>query len=299
MARSEKSTRKSKDKKRGKSSVKIDFEGVESGGRTIADGWASARIVEAELVEAESSGNEMFKIVMECKNGKEKAKVWDNLVLTPNALWKLKSLLEAASVDVPESEMEISAEDLMDLEFDVEILNETYEGRERPRVTSYAPAGTHTGDDDDSDDDEEEEEDEEEEAPSKKKKSKSKSDEDDEDEDSEEDDDDDSDDDDEDDEPPKRRGKAKSKPIDDDEDEDDSEDDEDDEEDDEEDEDEKPEKKGKKSKSKLRAGVQVNFEHKGKTKIGVITSIDDDTVFVEDKKGVEWELSEDEITVLK
>lgn len=151
MARSAKA-RKSK---KGKGAVKVDFEGVESGGRTIADGWASARVVEAELTEAESSGNEMFKVVLECSNGKEKAKVWDNLVLTANSLWKLKSFLEAAGVDVPESEMEISAEDLLDLELDVEILNEPYEGRDRPRVVTYAPAGTHTGEGDDEDDEDE------------------------------------------------------------------------------------------------------------------------------------------------
>lgn len=283
MARS----KPAKGKKKKGGSVTIDMEGVDSGGRTIADGWASALIVEAELTEAESSGNEMFKIVMECKSGKEKAKVWDNLVLTPNALWKLKSLLEAAGVDVPESEMELNAEDLVDLEFDVEITNELYEGRDRPRVTAYAPAGTHTGD---GDEDDEEDDDDEDEAPkSKKSKSKAKKkakddDDEDEDEDDDSDDDDDSEDDDEDDE---------------DDEEDDEDDDDDDDEDDEDEDDEPPKKKGKKSKSKFRAGTKVSFEHKGKEKTGVITSIDDDTIFVEDKKGAEWELSEDEITILK
>lgn len=341
MARSSKKKPGKKGGKK-KGSVRIDMEGVESGGRAISDGWAAARIVESELTESESSGNEMFKVVMECTRGKEKAKVWDNLVLTQSALWKIKSLLEAAGVEVPEGEMDVSADDLLDLEFDVEIVNELYEGRDRPRVAAFATLGTHTGDEDD--DDDSDDDDDEDEKPSKKsKKGKSKKssddDEDDEDEededddsddddDSDEDDDEDSDDDDEDDdeeedEPPKKKGKGKpskkSKKSDDDDededddsdddedddsddDEDDSDDDEDDE--DEDDEDEKPAKKGKKgkaskSKSKLRAGTKVSFEHKGKTKQGVVTSIDDDTVFVEDKKGVEWELAEDEITVIK
>lgn len=330
MAKSKPKSKKGKKK----SGVTVDFEGVESGGRTIADGWATAKIVDAELTEAESSGNEMFKIEMDCRNGKEKAKVWDNLVLTPSALWKLRSVLEAAGVEVPEGEMDISADDLLDLEFDVEITNEEYEGKDRPRATAYAPLGTHTEESDD-DEDEEEDEDDEDEAPPKKKgkKSKAKDDDDeeddedddsedddsddDEDDDSDEDDDEDDDDDDEDEEPPKRRGKSKSKSKakddeddedddsdDDDEDSDeDDEDDDDDEEEDDEDEDEKPKKRSikdkKGKKSKLRAGTKVSFEHKGKTKKGVITSIDGNDVFVEDSKGGEWELELDEITVIK
>jgi len=45
--------------------------------------------------------------------------------------------------------------------------------------------------------------------------------------------------------------------------------------------------------------MKVTFEHKGKTKKGVITSVDDDTVFVEDSKGADWELEPDEVTVAK
>jgi hypothetical protein len=266
MARSSKSA---KGKKK-KGSVSVNFEGVESGGRSISDGWAAGRIVDAELTTAESSGNEMFKIVIEATRGKEKAKVWDNLVITQNALWKLRSLLEAAGHEIGEDDMDISTDDLIDLEFDVELVNEEYEGRQHPKVVSFAPAGTHTGEDEDSEeeDDEDEEEDEEEEEEEEK--------------------------------PKKGKSKRAAKDDDEDEDEDDEEEDEDDEDDDDdeeedEDEDEPPKKKGKSAK-KLRAGMKVKFEdNKGRVKSGVITSIDDDAVFVEDNKGEEWELSPDEI----
>lgn len=265
MARSKKSSKAKK-----KSSVTVDMEGVESGGRSIEDGWAHGRIKSAELTES-SNENEMFKIVWEAKRGKEKALVYDNVVLIPNSLWKLKQLLEACGVDVPEGEMDVSEDDLVDLECEIDITNEEYEGKDRPKVTGYRPL--ESDDEEEDEDEDEEEEDDEEEPPKKSKKAKkaSKEDEDDEDEEEDEDDDDDDDEEDEDDE------------------------DEDDDDEDEEDEAEKP-KKGKKSKSKLRAGMRVTFEDdKGKTKKGVITSVDDDTVYVEDKSGAEWELSPDEI----
>jgi hypothetical protein len=296
-------------KKKKSGSVTVSMKDVESGGRTMPDGPAHARVVEAELGES-SNGNEMFTLKLEVTRGKLKATVFDHLVTTPNALWKLRSLLEAAGVEVPEGDMTISEEDLVDLEFDVEITNEEYEGKDRPKITAYLPEGAaeesedeeddEDDSDDDEDDDEEEDEeedddDEEEEPPKRKKKAASKKrpvkDDDDDDEEEEEDeDDDDSDDDDEDEEES---------------DDDEEEDEDDEEEEDDEDEDDEPKsrkskKKGsKKSKPKLRAGVKVAFEDdKGRAKKGVITSIDGDTIFVEDPKGVEWELEEDEITLV-
>jgi ribosomal protein L12E/L44/L45/RPP1/RPP2 len=286
--------------KKGKGGVSVNFKGVDAGGRSIRDGWAVGKITEAELTTAKESGNEMFKIVIQAKNGKQTAKVWDNLVLTPNALWKMRSLLEAAGVEVDEEDdMKFTADDLLDLEeFDVEVVNEDYEGRPRPRVAGFAALGTHTNEDGD-DDDEDSEEDDEDEKPTKRLKSKKASKADDDEDEDEEDEDSDDDEDEDEDEPPKK-GKSKKASKDDDEDDEDDEDEDeesdDDDEDEDEEEDEKPKKKGKKSKAKFKAGQKVKFEDdKGKTKSGVITSIDDDTVFVEDQKGEEWELSSDEI----
>lgn len=305
MARS--AQKSSKAKKRKKSgSVTVNMEGVESGGRTIDDGWAKGRIKEAELTTS-SNDNEMFNIKWEATRGKVKATVFDHIVLTPNALWKLRNLLEACGVDVPEGDMTVSEEDLVDLECMIEITNEEYEGKERPRVTAYKAEGDAEEDDDeeeddDSDDDDteddddeedEEEEDEEEEEPPKKKKAASKrraKDEDDDDDEDEEDDDDSDDDEDEDEE------------EDDEEESDDDDDEEEEDEDDDEDDEPAPKSKkktSKKSKPKLKAGMKVSFEDdKGKPKKGVITSIDGDTVFVEDSKGTEWELEEDEIALV-
>jgi hypothetical protein len=304
MARSSAKPVKGKKKKKS-GSVTVSMKDVESGGRTMPDGPAHARVVEAELGES-SNGNEMFTLKLEVTRGKLKATIFDHLVTTPNALWKLRSLLEAAGVEVPEDDMTISEDDLVDLEFDVEVTNEEYEGKDRPKITAYLPSGEVSDDDTESDDDDEDDEE-------------------DEDEEEDEEEDEDEDEDEEEDEPPKKSKKAASKkrPVKDDDDEeeededddddsddddeeeesDDEEEDEDDEEeDDEDDEDEAPKSKkktSKKTKSKLRAGVKVAFEDdKGRAKKGVITSIDGDTIFVEDAKGVEWELEEDEIALV-
>lgn len=306
---------KSKSKKKATGAT-VSMKGVETGGRSIRDGWATGKIVEAELTTAKESGNEMFKVVLKVTNGKQSAKVYDNLVLTPNALWKLRSVLEAGGAEIDEDEdMEVTEDDLLDLEeMEVEIVNEDYEGKARPKVAGYAPLGTNTGEG--GDDEEEEEDEDEDDKPTKRLKSKKSSKDDDDEEDDEEDDEDDEDEeedeDDEEDEPPKKKGKKK--PVDDEDDEESDDDDSDDDEEDEDDEDEsedddsdddddeddepKSKKKGKKSKPKLKAGQQVKFEDdKGRVKKGVITSIDGDTIFVEGPKGPddEWELTIDEI----
>src|SRR5690554_7593113 len=85
MARSKANSKKSggRGRKR-KGAVSVDFEGVESGGRTISDGWAQLTVKKVELKESES-GNEMFATQFEATRGKEKAIVYENFVLVPQA----------------------------------------------------------------------------------------------------------------------------------------------------------------------------------------------------------------------
>lgn len=300
------------------------MEGVDSGGRSISDGWAHGRIKEAELV-VSSNDNEMFKCKWEVTRKKEKATVYDNLVMTPAAAWKVKSLLECAGVKVPKGQMEVDEETLEGLECGVEITNENYEGKDRPKITGFKAS-----DDEDDDEDEDEEDEEDEDEDEDEDDEDESDDEDDESDDDEDDEEEDEDDEEEEDEKPSKKSKSKKpakgkkkKPKDEDEDEDD-EDDEDDEEEeeeddeDEDDEDEKPSKKSKKKPAKkpakaekgkkaapvkgkgFKAGMKVTFEDdKGKKKTGVITSIDGKTIVVEDSKENEWELSAKEIQLAK
>lgn len=140
--------------------VSVDFEGVEAGGRSCPDGTYEAEIT--SVTEEESSaGNDMLVAKWKVLSGKGKgAVIWDNLSLTPQALWRLKGLLEALEIEVPDGAMDLDIEDLVGKTATIEITNETYEGKQRPRITGYGSEGQAEG--------EQEETEEEDEKPAKK-----------------------------------------------------------------------------------------------------------------------------------
>lgn len=133
--------------------VEIDFEGVESGGFTLEDGTYQAEIVKAESKES-SEGNPMIEIGWVVTEGKKKGTrvSFDTCSLLPQALWKIKSLLLALGVDVPDSSLEIEESDLVGGECAIEITNETYEGKKRPKVTGYVGSSDAPDEKDDKDD---------------------------------------------------------------------------------------------------------------------------------------------------
>jgi hypothetical protein len=97
-------------KKSRKGGIKLDFEGVESGGgRAVKDGIYGATIDKAEEGESDQ-GNPVLNLQYKLKNG---ARLYDNLSLLPQALWKLKTLLEVTGMDVPDGEMELDVADLI------------------------------------------------------------------------------------------------------------------------------------------------------------------------------------------
>jgi Protein of unknown function (DUF669) len=133
-------------------SVEVDFEGVESGGFSLEDGTYPAEITKAELTES-SEGNPMITISWVVTGGKKKGTRvgYDNCSLLPQALWKVKSLMEALGNDVPDSALEIEESDLVGGECSIEVTNETYEGKKRPKVTGYVSSEDKTDEDDDDD----------------------------------------------------------------------------------------------------------------------------------------------------
>lgn len=127
-------------KKKRKSGTSIDFGGVESGGMAVPDGNYLAYPESVELTEAESSGNEMFKFKWKITGPKCKgAVVWDNAVLVPQSLWRLKTILELMGFDVPDGEMDIDPADLEGEEHTlmIEVTNEKYKGKDQPRITGF------------------------------------------------------------------------------------------------------------------------------------------------------------------
>lgn len=144
--------------KRGKKSISVDFSGVESGGRAVPDGIYFLTSVSVEEKES-GEGNPYLAWEWKVADGKHKgATIYDNTSLQPQALWRLKTLLEVAGREVAEKAMELDLDDLVGLEIQAEITNEEYQGKQKPRVTNFLPydtvnANAKTDDDNDGDDD--------------------------------------------------------------------------------------------------------------------------------------------------
>ena len=284
----------------------VDMTGVESGGRSISDGWASLTIKKAEWVDSKSSDNEMIKLTLTAKRGKEKATVYDNLVNTEASLFKMKQVLEAIGQEVPDGAVEIDADELVGAELEGLIANEDYEGKDQPRVIDYRATGAageidegEEGEEDEEeapprkkkskarDEEPEEDEEEEEEAPRRRKKKAKKSSRDDEEEETEEE----PEEEEEDEEPPPKK-KLKKRPKDEEEDEEEEEPEEDEEP--EEEEEEAPRKK--KTSPKIRAGAHVKFDDdRGRPTKGTVLDVDGDTISVKSVKGDEYEMDVSEL----
>lgn len=184
------------DKKKSKK-LKVSFKDVETR-KKVPDGQYHAKVEEVSV----EDGNEhqYLKWTFEVMDPEYKsAKLYTNTSLAPQALWNLRSLLDALGVETPDDEFELDLPSYVGLEVNLTVENETYEGKQRPKVTDYSPLDEtaeaeddeeksddedeEASDDDDeeeesedeeSDDDEEAEEDDEEEAPPPKKDGKKK-----------------------------------------------------------------------------------------------------------------------------
>ena len=252
--------KKSRVKSRRGNVVTVNFSGVESGGRRCPDGTYEAEIISAELEES-SSGNPMIVAKWKITDGKFKGvQLFDNISLVPQALWKLKTLLEALGIEPQEEDVAASeyASEMLEKGATIIVTNEKYEGEDRPKVTGYGEPEEGNGAEESEDD--EESEDEEEARPSRRKSAV----------------------------------RAKSN----DEDEEES-DEQDGEESEEEEDEEEPKVRNRGGRIKIKEGSRVKFkDDDGKTIRGTVTSLDKGEAVVEDKNGDEYQLDAGLLTVL-
>jgi len=289
---------KKKSRKRG-NVVSVDFTGVEAGGRPCPDGTFKCE-VQSISQEESSTGNPMLVAKFKVLQGKGKgAIIYDNLSLQPQALFRLKALCEALGIEA-DAATDLDLDEFVGQEVVIDVENETYEDKKRPRAAGYSSPDSASEKEEDSDEDESEDDDED-----------SSDDEEGEDEEGEEDEE-------EDEKPRKKSGKTVKrgkKEEDEDEDDEDDEDEEDedsddddaeeDEEDDEEEEDrptKKPAGKAGKSGSKtstgLVKGAKVKFKD-GKTLIkGTVLSVKNNTCRVEDKNGDEYDVPSKQVELI-
>lgn len=117
-------------------SISVDFTGVNSTAR-MDDGEYLGTIKEVTQEKSSNSGNEMlvFTITVEGSDFKYYCP------LIENSLWKLRDLLECAGFEVPESKMDLDLDELVGVEIGVVIENETYQGKQRPKVVATVEPG--------------------------------------------------------------------------------------------------------------------------------------------------------------
>lgn len=159
-------------KKKGRS---LDFTGVETGGKAVPDGNWLAEVVSVEEKEGSESGEPYLKWKWKVKEGPGKGgAVYDNTSLQPQALWKLRGLLESLGFDVPDGAMDFDESDAVGEEAILEIVNEQYNKKDQPRVVSYLSTegakAANKDDADDTDDDQEKDDDQADTKPTSKKK---------------------------------------------------------------------------------------------------------------------------------
>lgn len=124
-------------KGRSSSSVNVDLSGVEVSRKAIPEGTYEVVVNEATQKDSRD-GNPMIAFEFEVAGGAHKgAKLYENCSLQPQALFKLKSVLLALGMDIPNKAFDLNLRDLVGLTCEVEVGHEVYEGKKRARILQY------------------------------------------------------------------------------------------------------------------------------------------------------------------
>lgn len=124
-------------KGRSSSSVNVDLSGVEASRKVIPEGTYGVVVNEATQKDSRD-GNPMIVFEFEVSEGTHKgAKLYENCSLQPQALFKLKSVLLALGMDIPNKAFDLNLKDLIGLTCEVEVGHEVYEGKKRARILQY------------------------------------------------------------------------------------------------------------------------------------------------------------------
>lgn len=141
-------------KGRSSSSVNVDLSGVEASRKAIPEGTYEVVVNEATQKNSRD-GNPMIAFEFEVTEGAHKgAKLYENCSLQPQALFKLKSVLLALGMDIPNKAFDLNLRDLVGLTCEVEVGHEVYEGKKRARILQYNDP-EETQDEEDRDEEEE------------------------------------------------------------------------------------------------------------------------------------------------
>ena len=109
--------------------ITLDFTDVESGGgMPTPDGYYTAEIKSITEEVGGDSGEPYLAVRWKTSVG---STVFDNFSLQPQSLWVLRTMLECAGYEIPDSEYDLDIDALEGIECGLEIINEEYDEKER------------------------------------------------------------------------------------------------------------------------------------------------------------------------
>ena len=125
--------------KKGKKLIKVDFTGVEAGGRLLPEGQYLFELEDIEQKEGEESGKPYLQFELAVADGDFKGtKAWDNMSLQPQSLWKLRGFLEAAGFPTEDGAMQLDPDEMIGLMVNGDVFHEEYKGKTKHRIGSYS-----------------------------------------------------------------------------------------------------------------------------------------------------------------
>lgn len=118
-------------------SINLDFSSIPKR-EPLSAGVYTLTIENVEETVTKETGNQMLKATF-VVNDTENQKLFDNFVLIPKVLWKLKEFLGALGYNTDEI-VDLNLEDLVGQMIVAEVVQDTYNGNPTNRIKKYMPA---------------------------------------------------------------------------------------------------------------------------------------------------------------
>lgn len=116
--------------------INLDFSSVPSR-EPLEEGIYHLQIAKVEETNS-STGNPMLKVEFNVLGVEGNRKLWDNYVLIDKCLWKVKELFDALGIDTSNL-VEMDVNELVGMEVQAKVIQETYNGDIMNRVKKILP----------------------------------------------------------------------------------------------------------------------------------------------------------------
>lgn len=116
--------------------INLDFSSVPSR-EPLEEGIYHLQIAKVEETNS-STGNPMLKVEFNVLGVDGNRKLWDNYVLIDKCLWKVKELFDALGIDTSNL-VEMDVNELVGMEVQAKVIQETYNGDIMNRVKKILP----------------------------------------------------------------------------------------------------------------------------------------------------------------